>query len=85
MLFGCATLIYPCKIIIVLFCQHGGGTGGAKDMSTGALAPVGLHVEPPLRTGKTLTKSERKRDREISLRPQDCEEEKRKNRLSLKK
>ena len=40
-----------CKsIIIVLFRQHGGATGWAKDMSAGALAPVGPRVEPPLIT-----------------------------------
>ena len=49
MLFGCAAQMYPSKInkfIIVLFRQHGGATGWAKDMSAGALAPR----RPPCRT-----------------------------------
>ena len=36
------------KIIVILFGHHGGATGGARDMSKGALAPVGPRVESPL-------------------------------------
>jgi hypothetical protein len=35
-------------IIVILFGHHGGATGGARDMSKGALAPVGPRVESPL-------------------------------------